>query len=42
MSEIIRRFPTTFAKVKIENKASQKMMEASGLTARDIIYGSEW
>jgi GNAT superfamily N-acetyltransferase len=41
MREIIKRFPTAIAKVKVENKASQRMMEASGLTARYIIYGSE-
>jgi GNAT superfamily N-acetyltransferase len=39
MREIMKRFPTATAKVKIENKASQRMMEASGLTSRYIIYG---
>lgn len=41
MLEIMKRFPTAVARVKIQNKASQKMMEASGLTARYTIYGLE-
>jgi GNAT superfamily N-acetyltransferase len=41
MREIMKRFPTALARVKIENKASQRMMEASGLTVRYVIYGSE-
>jgi GNAT superfamily N-acetyltransferase len=39
MREIMKRFPTALAKVKIENKASQTMMEASGLTVRYVVYG---
>jgi GNAT superfamily N-acetyltransferase len=41
MREIMKRFPTALAKVKIENKASQTMMEASGLTVRYVVYGCE-
>jgi ribosomal protein S18 acetylase RimI-like enzyme len=41
MREIMKRFPEAVAKVRTENEASQRMMEASGLAARYIIYGSE-
>jgi GNAT superfamily N-acetyltransferase len=41
MREIMKRFPTALAKVKIENKASQRTMEASGLRARYVVYGIE-
>ena len=37
--EIMKRFPTAAAKVKIENDASQRMMEAGGLIPRFIVYG---
>jgi GNAT superfamily N-acetyltransferase len=41
MREIMKRFPSALAKVKIENEASRRMMEASGLAVRFVIYGFE-